>query len=79
MFYIYVLKSLRDNRTYVGYTNNLIQRIYKHKTGQVKSIKNRLPIKLLFSEEFPTAHEAKRRELWWKSGAGRRKLKEIYK
>jgi GrpB-like predicted nucleotidyltransferase (UPF0157 family) len=29
-------------------------------------------------EQFATAKEAKKREQWWKSGAGRRKLKEYF-
>ena len=77
MFYIYVLKSLKDNKTYVGYTNNFQQRLYKHNSGQVKSTKFRRPLELLFSEEFNTSVEARKRELYWKSGGGRRKLKQL--
>ena len=79
MFYIYVLKSLKDNKTYIGYTNNIEVRLAKHNSGQVKSTKHRLPLKLLFSEEFETSPEARKRELYWKNGGGRRKLKEILK
>jgi len=32
----------------------------------------------LFKEENNELIEAKRRELWWKSGSGRRKLKEYF-
>ncbi|MBI4708654.1 MAG: GIY-YIG nuclease family protein [Candidatus Portnoybacteria bacterium] len=78
MFYIYILKSLKDQRTYIGYTSNLVKRLTKHKTGQAKATKYRLPMKLIFTEAFQTAREAKKRERWWKSGAGRRKLKEIF-
>lgn len=67
--------SLKDTRTYIGYTSNLENRLNKHNTGQVKSTKHRRPLRLLFTENFQTAQEAKKRELWWKSGAGRRKLK----
>ena len=74
---VYVLKSLKDNKTYVGYTNNFQQRLYKHNSGQVKSTKFRRPLELLFSEEFNTSVEARKRELYWKSGGGRRKLKQL--
>lgn len=47
--------------------------------GQVKSTKNRIPFKLIFREEFELISDAKARELWWKSGAGRRKLNEFFK
>ncbi|PIR41478.1 MAG: endonuclease [Candidatus Yanofskybacteria bacterium CG10_big_fil_rev_8_21_14_0_10_46_23] len=77
MFYIYILKSNKDNKTYVGYTNNLEERLKKHNSGQVKSTKFRRPLDLLFSEEFNTSIEARKRELYWKNGGGRRKLKQI--
>lgn len=78
MFYVYILQSLKDKRTYVGYTYEINQRLDKHNSGQVKATKNRRPLKLLFTENFKTEKDAKKRELWWKSGAGRRKLKEYF-
>jgi putative endonuclease len=75
---VYILQSLKDEKTYVGYTYELKQRMQKHNSGQVKSTKNRRPLKLIFTEKFLTEQEAKRRELYWKSGAGRRKLKEYF-
>jgi putative endonuclease len=79
MFYIYILKSLKDNRTYVGYTDNLERRLSEHNSGQSKATKNRRPFKLIFSEQFKTSAEAKKRELYWKSGGGRRRMKELLK
>ena len=78
MYYIYILKSKKDNKTYVGYTSNLQERLESHNSGQVKSTKFRQPLELIFSEEFGTSSEAKRRELYWKNGGGRRKLKEFF-
>jgi len=78
MFCVYVLQSLKDLRTYVGYTNNFKRRLKQHNSGLVKSTKHRTPFRLLFQENFNTSQEAKKRELWWKSGAGRRKLKEYF-
>ncbi|MFH1170215.1 MAG: GIY-YIG nuclease family protein [Candidatus Vogelbacteria bacterium] len=76
---IYVLYSQKDNRTYVGQTGNLERRLSEHNSGKVKSTKFRLPLKLLFTEEFSTSVEAKRRELWWKSSTGRLRLREYFK
>lgn len=78
MYFVYVLLSTKDKRTYVGYTNNLDRRLEQHNSGQVKSTKTRFPLKLLIKEEFDSSPEARKRELWWKSGAGRRKLAEIF-
>ncbi len=79
MFYIYILKSLKDNRTYVGYTNDLERRLSEHNSGKNIATKNRRPLELIFSEQFETSAEAKKRELYWKSGGGRRKLKTLFK
>lgn len=76
---LYVLQSLKDDRTYVGSTNNFDRRLNQHQTGKVISTKHRVPFKVLFTEEFETLKEARKRELYYKSGAGRRKLKEFFK
>ena len=78
MYTVYILQSLKDSKTYVGYTDNFERRFKQHNSGQVKSTKFRLPFKLFFKEEFETSVEARKRELWWKSGAGRRKLAELF-
>ena len=78
MYYIYILQSLKDNKTYVGYTVNLAERLKYHNSGRVPATKHRKPLKLLFSEKFPTMTEAKKCERYWKSGAGRRKLKQYF-
>ena len=78
MYQVYILQSLKDKRTYVGYTQNLDERLKEHNTGQNISTKHRAPFRIIHSEEFSTIKEAKQRELYWKSGGGRRKLKEFF-
>jgi putative endonuclease len=78
MFIVYVLLSLKDNRTYVGFTNNFVRRFHEHNTRQAKATRSRAPFTVLFTEEFQTLKEAKHREIWWKSGAGRRELKRRF-
>ncbi len=78
MYHVYVLQSLKDAKTYVGYTEKIERRMQEHNAGKSLATKHRRPLKLLFTETFDTAKEAKRRELYWKSGAGRRKLKEYF-
>ena len=79
MFTVYVLQSLKDNRTYVGYTNNFKRRLNQHNLGHSKSTRYRSPFKVLFTEEFENIKTAKKRELWWKSGAGRKKLESYFR
>lgn len=76
---LYVLLSLKDNRTYVGSTSNFERRLKQHNSGKVISTKHRLPFEILITEEFETLKEARKRESYYKSGAGRRKLKEFFK
>ena len=78
MYYVYILQSLKDGKTYVGYTSDIEQRLKRHNSGTVAATKHRRPLKLLISEQFETVQQAKKKELWWKSGAGRRKLKEFF-
>jgi putative endonuclease len=79
MFYLYILQSLKDRRTYVGHTADIKRRLCEHNSGRVPATKNRQPLKILKFEIHATLNEAKKRELYWKSGAGRRKLKELFK
>ncbi|MDO8611038.1 MAG: GIY-YIG nuclease family protein [bacterium] len=78
MYYDYILQSLKDRKTYVGYTDDFERRFKQHNSGQSKSTKYRAPFILLFKEEFNSQTDAKRRELWWKSGVGRRELKKYF-
>ena len=48
------------------------------RSGLVKSTKRFMPWKIIHLEEYKTAQEAKYREQYWKSGAGRRKLKQFF-
>ena len=78
MYFVYILKSLRDDRTYVGYTNNLDERLKRHNAGLVFATKHRSPLKLIYSEQFDTIKEAMNREKYFKSGGGRRKMKQMF-
>jgi len=43
MYYVYVLRSLKDKKLYTGHTNNLSERIEEYNKGLAKSTKNRRP------------------------------------
>lgn len=62
MYYMYVLKSLKDDRLYIGYTNNLKLRIEEHQNGDVESTRHRKPIELLYYEAYRTEDSARERE-----------------
>ncbi len=79
MYYVYVLRSERDKKFYIGFTKDLKQRIEKHKKGQVTTTKNRLPIKLIFCEIYLSRKDAKRREKFFKTTKGKATLKILLK
>jgi putative endonuclease len=71
-FYTYILESLKDNKRYIGYSNNLPKRLEEHQKGQTFSTKSRLPFKLIYFEGCTVEADAKRREKYLKSTQGRR-------
>jgi len=78
MSYIYVLKSLRNGKRYVGSTDLLPhKRLQKHNSGSNKFTKRNGPFKLVYKENYPTKTEARKRENFLKSGIGRKFLDEI--
>ena len=74
MNYIYVLKSKKDLKRYIGLTNNLERRLLLHNSGKVKATKNRHPFELIYFEKFEDRTRAAKREKFLKSGKGREYL-----
>ncbi len=74
-YYIYILKSLKDNKLYIGKTKNLKKRFKKHATGRVPATKNRRPLKLVYYEAYTNKKSWSKQELFYKSGIGREALK----
>ena len=79
MHYVYVLKSLKDGRLYIGKTKDLRERFKNHNAGKVIATKYRKPFKLVFYEAFQHKTDASRDELFFKSGYGREVLREKLK
>ncbi|MCK9210383.1 MAG: GIY-YIG nuclease family protein [Ignavibacteriaceae bacterium] len=77
MFHVYILRSEKDEKRYVGFTTNLERRLSEHQTGCVTSTKNYRPLQLIHSEEFFNKLETEQREKFFKSGKGRTQLKEM--
>jgi len=79
MFYVYILKSLKNGRYYTGSTNDLKRRLVEHNSGGSKYTKLTRPFVLVHKEEFNTRKEAVVRELFLKTGAGRNWIKNNLK
>jgi len=74
MFYVYVLKSLKDCKKYIGFTKNLQERFRQHNNGEVKASKSRRPFELIYYEAYKNETQARKQELFYKTGQGRRIL-----
>ena len=73
-YYTYVLRSQKDRKLYIGWTDNLIKRIEKHNKGFVAATKNRLPLALVYYEACRSKSSAILREKTLKTGFGRKYL-----
>ncbi len=62
MFYVYVLKSKKDNDLYIGSTSDLRRRLIQHNQGKVSSTKPRRPFELVYYEAFTNERLARMRE-----------------
>lgn len=75
MIYVYVIKSDKDGRLYVGMSRFVEQRLTQHNKGMTASTRFYKPWKLLFFEEYENRTEARKREKYLKSGSGKEFIK----
>ncbi len=77
MYYVYLLKSRKNGKYYIGHTKNLKERILRHNTDFDKRryTYGRGPWSLVFYEVFNTRSEAMRHERFLKTGKGREYIK----
>ncbi len=62
MFYVYLLRSLKDGNLYLGYTNDLRRRLKEHNQGKSKSTKPRSLLQLIYYEAYLAESDARKRE-----------------
>ena len=72
MYFVYILQSKKDNKLYIGYTEDLKNRYSLHTNGKVLSTKSRRPLELVYYEAYKNQLDAKKREVFLKSGSGHR-------
>lgn len=77
MYYTYLAKCA-DNSLYCGYTDNIENREKIHNSGKgAKYTRSRLPVKIVYYEEFETKSEALKREYAIKKLTRQKKLELI--
>ena len=62
MFYVYILRSLKSKKYYVGSTQDVANRLREHNAGETRSIKHGIPWVLIHQESFTTRAEARKQE-----------------
>ena len=77
MVTLYILRSTTDGFRYIGITENLERRLSQHNDGFSKSTKPHRPFKLVLCEEHDDYNEARKREVFLKSGVGRKFLNDL--
>ncbi len=83
-YFVYVVLTSDTKQFYVGYSANLKQRLKDHKNKKgSKFLKEHPHFRLVYYEVYQNKTDARRQELFYKTGHGRevlkRKLQEIIK
>lgn len=79
MYFVYILRSMKDGLLYTGYTDNLRRRFKEHNQKENKSTKLRAPFTLIYYEACLDKTDAMKREVYLKSSWGKRYLKNRLK
>jgi putative endonuclease len=77
-YFVYVLRSEKTGRRYVGSCKDLDDRLRRHNAGYSKATRHGVPWRLLRSETFDSRSDAIQRELFLKTGAGRDELERLH-
>ena len=75
--YIYILQSDKDSKYYIGSCTNVEARLKFHNSGLQRSTRNRIPFRMIYTEEFPDKHSALIREKQIKSYKGGQAFKRL--
>ena len=74
-FCVYILFSHKDHLLYTGFTTNIVERIKNHNDGKTKSTAPRRPLELIFCEFYLFEADARKREMYFKTTAGKKAVK----
>ena len=77
MYFVYIIKSLKNGKYYIGQTNNIERRLKDHNRGKDHSSKIGMPWILVLKEIFESRKEAVNRERYLKSFKKRDKLEKL--
>ena len=76
-YFVYILKSLKDHKYYIGSSADVHKRLDYHNAGKQRSTKYRTPFKLIYFEECISKIEALNREKQIKGFKGGEAFKKL--
>jgi len=76
MYFVYILRSRKDNNVYIGITSDIEKRLKQHNSGKNLSTKYRTPFDLIYSEKTENRVDARNREKYFKSGVDREWIRD---
>lgn len=78
MYYVYVIKSLKNSKRYTGFTQKDPKiRLIEHNNGTNFYTRQNRPFELIYFENFSEESKARAREKFLKTGQGRRFIDRI--
>lgn len=77
MFYFYILRSLKNNKLYLGFTSDLKKRLKSHNDGKNKATKPYSPFDLIFYSDFKNEKDAINCEQYFKTTAGWKRIHKM--
>lgn len=77
MYYLYILRSLKNKKLYIGSTPNLKARFKSHNNGENKATKPNIPYELIFYSGFRNKEDAINSEQYFKTTAGWKRIHKM--
>jgi len=77
MWFIYIIYSVKLDKYYIGYTDDIPWRIERHNLGWGRFTTGGFPWQLVYSEQYPSKHQALMREREIKSKKSRKYIEYL--
>ena len=77
MFYTYIIECQGNGKYYIGHTSDVNRRLKEHSEGKTRSLRNKGPFVLRYTEFYATKRDAYRRELQIKRYKGGEAFKKL--
>ena len=79
MYYVYIIFSKERSKFYVGYTDDLKERVKRHNSGRSVFTSKGVPWILAHYQGFKEKKDAQEEERFLKTGKGRERIKFLLK